>query len=91
MRAQHIEKRGKYNLVYFTTVQQELNKEVIQHPELMERLKNHPAGEFEIRLAEIAAYCNLALDDTYQGKDIDNICEYCLNYLQRKRIPIILP
>lgn len=77
--------------VYFSPVQQALNAEVVKHAGLMEVLKNHPSGEFEIRLAEIARYCGLALDGIYDGKDIDNICALCLEELQKKSTIIVLP
>lgn len=89
--SQHIEKRGKYNLVYFSSVQQALNKEVLNHPQLMEYLRNKPAHEMEIRLAQIAEYCGLALDGIYDGKDIDNICALCLAELKSRSTQIILP
>ena len=33
-----------------------LNREVANHPKLMELLANHPAAEWEIKMAEIALY-----------------------------------
>ena len=48
-----------------------LNLECANHPVLMERLANHPMGEWEVKLAEIANYCELVLDGQYMPEDIE--------------------
>lgn len=86
-----IEKRGKYVLEYFTPMQQELNKELLNHPELRAILNNQVHADFEVRLAEIAAYCNIALDDEYTAQDLNFICELCLKELKKRSTILILP
>lgn len=68
----------------------DLQKEITQHPELQARLQNHPADEFEIRLAEIAAYCNIVLHGDYLQLDLDNLCGILCKKLYEKRTMIIL-
>lgn len=75
--------------VYFTPVQQALNAEITKHPALLEYLRKHETTEFEVRLAEVARFCGIALDGSYDGEDIDNICGLCLQEL-RKRSTLIL-
>lgn len=82
-------KFDRRELVYFTAVQQALNAEIVKHPALMEYLQKHPSTEFEVRLAEIARFCGVALNGSYNGKDIDNVCGLCLDEL-RKRSTLIL-
>lgn len=43
------------------------------HPKLEKLLANHPAVEWEIRLAEIASYCHVILDGTYGEQDLDQL------------------
>ena len=43
------------------------------HPQLEKLLANHPAVEWEIKLAEIASYCGVLLDDTYQKEDFNQL------------------
>lgn len=86
-----IEKRGKYVLEYFTPLQQELNKELLNHPKLREILNAQVHADFEVRLAEIAAYCDIALDDEYTAQDLNFICKLCLQKLKEKSTILILP
>lgn len=53
-----------------------LNKELATglHPKLETLLANHPADEVDIRLAEIASYCSIALDATYTLPERDRLC-----------------
>ena len=78
-------------LVMFSPVRQALNREIINHPTLMEKLRQQPTAEFEIRLASIAAYCGIALDGEYRQEEIDKICALCLEELKKRSIQIILP
>ena len=77
--------------VYFTPVQVALNAEIPKHPGLVEYLRKQAHQDFEIRLAEIARYCGIALDGEYDGHDINNICALCLNELQKRSTLILLP
>ena len=53
-----------------------LQKEIATglHPKLEKLLANHPADETDIKLAEIAAYCSVALDATYTLAERDKLC-----------------
>jgi hypothetical protein len=52
-----------------------LNAEIATglHPKLEARLSNHPAAEWEIKLAEIASYCSVVLDGTYAADQISEL------------------
>lgn len=67
-----------------------LDREIQNHPALMERLVNHPADEFEMRLAEIAAYCEVVLHGDYLAKDLDHLCGVLVKKLRAKSSPIII-
>ena len=70
-----------------------LSREVLHHPVLQERLLNHPTDEFEIRLAEIATYCEVMLDGTYdelQQIQLAKILEKRLYNMRPARTGIIL-
>jgi hypothetical protein len=43
------------------------------HPQLEKLLANHPANEWEIKIAEIATYCGVLLDDTYHKEDFNKL------------------
>lgn len=68
-----------------------LQQEVLHHPTLLKLLENHPSSEFEVRFAEIAAYCNVLMDDEYTEEDFCRIAEILIQKLRSKRISIILP
>lgn len=75
-------------LVLFSEPRIALNREVANHPELMELLQKHPANEFEIRLAEIASYCEVILDGVYSQMELDKLCDILYKKLIQKRTPI---
>ena len=84
-------KLDRRTLVFFSPVRNALNREIINHPALMEKLRQQPTAEFEIRLASIAAYCGIALDGEYIQSELDEVCELCLEELQKRSMQIILP
>lgn len=53
----------------------QLQAELIHHPALQEVLQQQPGAEWEIRLAQIAHYCEVILDGNYLPEDIERICE----------------
>ena len=59
----------------------QLNMEVVHHPILMELLAAHPAHEWEIRLAQIAQYCEVILDGAYMPEEIERLCTILRNKL----------
>ena len=66
-----------------------LSREVKDHPDLLVLLAKYTTDDFEIMLAEIAAYCDLTLEGDYYDKDIDNICKYCTSALVQIRTGIV--
>lgn len=77
------------HLEFFSESRIALNREVRYHPELIERLQEHPANEFEIRVAEIAAYCAVILDGDYTPSDLDKLCDILYWKLVEMRTGII--
>lgn len=67
-----------------------LQRELPNHPVLCERLSRHSPTEFEIRLAEIALYCNVILDGSYSPDDVDGICHVLWKKLKEKDSGIII-
>lgn len=63
----------------------QLNRECINHPKLMERLANHPMNEWEIKLTEIALYCEVIVDGDYLPEQIVQLCEILLVKLIERR------
>jgi hypothetical protein len=53
----------------------QLQKELIHHPVLQQDLARHPAHEWEIRLAQIALYCEVLLDGDYTEENLVKLCE----------------
>jgi len=85
---EHTNKPEHHRLDFFSESRIGLQRELPHHPELIALLQNHPAGEFEIRLAEIASYVGLTLHGDYTSLDLDNICEICRHKLWEMRSPI---
>lgn len=81
---------SKLNLHYFSESRIALAREVHNHPELLKLLANHPAAEFEIKLAEIATYCDVILDGDYTPADLDGLCDLLIRKLKQKLSGIIL-
>lgn len=73
-------------LEYFSEAKLALNQEVQNHPDLMQLLAKHGNGEFEIKLAEIAAYCEVILDGYYIDADLDEICRRLTDKLYKARV-----
>jgi len=70
---------------YFPEIFIELNKEIGYHPELLSLLAKHTNGEFELILAEIAAYCKVEVDGEFTQEDLEKLAELCLKILHKKR------
>jgi hypothetical protein len=67
---------GKVRFEMFPEGYIALNKELATglHPKLEKLLANHPADETDVKLAEIASYCQVALDATYTLAERDKLC-----------------
>lgn len=81
---------SKVTLSYFSPSRLALAKEIKNHPELIRLLGNHPAAEFEVKLAEIATYCEVILDGDYSPHDLDGLCDLLVRKLKQKLSGIIL-
>lgn len=68
---------GKYIFELFPTEMIELNKELCTpyHPKLQAILAGYPADETDIKLAQIASYCKVILDDIYTFDDKVKLCK----------------
>jgi len=77
-------------LEFFPESRIALSREVAEHPPLLELLKKHPQAEFEIIIAEIALYCDVALDGNYTQEDLDKLCDILFKRLRTKRSSILL-
>lgn len=73
------------HLEFFPRERLDLAQEVKEHPDLLKLLANHKADEFEIQIAEIAAYCDVILDGEYLQSDLDNLCTILVKKLRNKR------
>ena len=70
---------------YFPESVIELQKELLNHPTLMERLGKHDMQEVEIKIAEIAAYCDVVLDGDYTNEMLETLCGILVQRLKNKR------
>lgn len=71
----------------------DLNKE-LQYPEhepLKEILANHSPHDFYIRLAQIAAYCEVILEGDYGEDELKKLCVILTARLKEKRTKIHIP
>ena len=70
--------------VLFPEVYFQLQDECSFHPQLQIQLANHPATEFEVKLAEIAAYCGIVLDGEYSDADFQHVAALCITKLKQR-------
>lgn len=81
---------SRVTLAYFSPARIALQRELKNHPELCNLLANHASDEFEIKLAEIATYCEVILDGDYSPADLDGLCDLLVRKLKQKLSGIIL-
>ena len=62
-----------------------LNTEITNHPDLVELLANHPAMEWEIRLAEIALFCEVIVDGDYLPEQMQQLAGILYRKLIERR------
>ena len=67
---------GKIIFEYFPQEYIDLNIEIITqpHPKLQAILGQHAADEIDVKLAQIAAYCEVMMDDYYTFEDRMRLC-----------------
>lgn len=66
-----------------------LQEEIIEHPPLIELLQEMETTEWVVRLACVAAYCEIILDGLYSETDIRLLCDTLTQKLKDKRTLII--
>jgi hypothetical protein len=65
-----------------------LNQELTHHPALQELLTKHErngSDEWELKLAEIGAYCSVGIDGTFTVKELCKIAAECTKRLRGMR------
>jgi hypothetical protein len=80
-------------IVFYPDTFLHLQQELPHHPELVELLKNHEDSEWQVKLAEIATYCEIALDGVYDPHDLGKIAGILHKRLLERRpgqIPIVV-
>ena len=75
-------------LEYFDDRAIALNAEVMNHPVLMEFMAKHT--DPTMKLAEIAAYCEVALDGAYTEEDCNHLADILTRRLIKKRTLLLL-
>jgi len=75
---------------YFAQVWLELNEEIQAHNTLRINLLQLPKDSpFELKFAEIAAFCGIILDGVYNNEELEEIAEDCLQRLRKARVELI--
>ncbi len=73
--------------VYIPEAFIQLHLEVQHHPLLFQRMQKHPSGETAMVLAEIAAYCGIAVSGTFDEDELAQLAELCLEHLKKVSAP----
>lgn len=77
------------NYELFPTEIIELQREIQNHPFLIEVLNELEADDWTMRLACIAAYCEIILDGVYNRTEILILCDTLTRRLKEKRVLVI--
>jgi len=80
----------KTRLEFFSEERIRLDREIQHHPELVTILENQVHKDFEVRIAEVAAYLGIILEGDYLPEDLDRLCGIMCNKLMEKRSNIIM-
>lgn len=75
---------------YFDPRMLALQEEVYHHPQLMELLAKHPPQEMEMRIAEIAAYCEVMLDGYYSEEQLNELADVLTRKLKQKNCIVLI-
>ena len=83
---------GKYILEIFPDEYLALNKELVEqrHPKLQAILAGYPADEIDVKIAQIAAYCEVMLDGDYDLAARRQLCDILLKRLIELREPEVV-
>jgi hypothetical protein len=70
----------------------ELTLEIARHQPLVDKLSTAPEADFGSKLALIAMYLNMLVDNTFStAEDVDAFCELLTQKLMQKRSIVVLP
>lgn len=75
---------------YFPEELTALRQEIDHHPDLLTILTAQSDRDFYVHLAEIAAYCGIALNGEFTQREIIDLCGTCVQILQAKRVSVIM-
>jgi len=70
-------------LEFFPEEYIQLNREITYHPALQALLAKHPEQEFELKLAEVAAYCFIEVDGEFTQEELRKLATLCIARLQQ--------
>jgi hypothetical protein len=62
-----------------------LQQEIPHHPRLVERLQKHGVTDWEVRIAEVALYCEVIVDGDYLPEHIQKLCGILEKKLMERR------
>lgn len=81
------EKSPRMILEYFPQAYIELQRELNTglHKDIVDIISRYPADEIDIKLAQIASYCEVLLDGDYTLADRIKLCEILVEKLKQKR------
>lgn len=77
---------GKFTIQYFDDYLIALNRELVNHPELV----FNPGASIEERIASIATYCGVVVDGPFLLGGFKDLCEELIVRLKAKSAGIIL-
>lgn len=60
------------------------------HQELWPLIAKHPPQEFELRIAEISAYLEVALDGYYTQAELNKLCDILTRKLYERRTGLVI-
>lgn len=70
---------------YFSEEYIQLQKEIANHPTLVDILSNQPNPTLEVRLAEVATYCEVILNGDYLPVELQRLATLLTARLIKKR------
>jgi hypothetical protein len=74
-----------YDIVMFPEVAIRMNEEILNnHPELTKILSRYPGRDLEVKVATVAAYCNVAVDGDFKEKELESLFELLYKKLKEK-------
>lgn len=78
-------------LIFFPPEFIELNKEVSNHPDLMDKLTQMGTTEWLVRFLRIATWCKIAVEGEYTEEDLRKIAIMCTHRLIEMRTIVVNP